>query len=182
MHNYNVIKAEPYLCVAACFEMIFATHNIIMDQIDIGNYFGVNVDDKYSGRLNSIKITDDYDKLGIVLKKHTINNFFKEYGLPFYETFYSVNNFEDWSFYDAIVENLNRGHHIICGVSYGSLFRNTRKIDFGHAILIENANNNLVSIIDPGPQHFGRKNVDPTDLFVAVHKKKDGLWVITQTE
>lgn len=179
-HHYDLIVANEYLCVAACLEMILKAESIIMPQSEIGEYFGINVSSDYSGPIRNVKYTDDLNRLGIVLKEESINEFFSQFQIPLKEDYVSIKTLQDWMFEDLLAEKLALGSHVVCGFSYGTLYKDEAKKRIGHVGLVEAIGRNSVVMLDPGPLNAGEKQVEIGDLFSAIHQKNDGVWVISR--
>jgi hypothetical protein len=178
-HNYLPVVAEPYLCVCALLEMIIKRKsNKLVTQHEIAEYIGVNVPHDYSGDIKNVRYVKDENLYGIVLNDDGLKPIFDRFALNLTEDFSSINKFQDWEFFENIEKNLSLSNDIIVGFSYGILFSDTTKQQIGHACLIEKVENEEVVIYDPGPENYGFKIINGLNLYSAIKKKKDGLWVI----
>ncbi|MGB3478560.1 MAG: hypothetical protein WBB67_05315 [bacterium] len=183
-YKYKIIKAKPFLCLAALLEIMIKS-SIKKSQIsqkEIGRFFGIWVPEGYKGNVKKTHITNTPNEWGIIVKNDIINKFFKTFKIPMREEFISIYNLQDWEFEDKIRELLIRGNHIICGYNYGSLYGDKQKRS-GHVSLISKISKDgkYVEILDPGPDNHGYKKVRTYDLYIAIHKKKDGIWSICLT-
>lgn len=176
----NNIISQPFLCVAAILETVLRNYGIAsLSQVEIAEFFGVNVPLHYEGEVKNILKTDDINLYGIRVQKNGINTFFDHYKLPLTENYISVFTFNDWQFEDIVKDNLKNNSHIVCGFDYGRLY-DTIDIGLGHVSLITAASENKITLLDPGPRGAGSKQVDIDDLFLAIKAKKDGLWIMSR--
>lgn len=179
-YKYKLDVAENYLCVAAVLQCILQLYDIELSQKEIASYFTLFIPENNSDLKELGKLTKDSNKFGIVLKDSDINRFFSSLKIKLYEKYYKINLFEDWELEDFLVNHLQKNAHLICGFSYGELYNDTKNINIGHVALITGVSNNKIHIIDPGPKKHGEKIVELSLLFRAIHKKKDGIWVIQE--
>jgi hypothetical protein len=128
--------------------------------------------------INGIK-TDNPNEYGIKLEKDTINEFFKHFDIPLSEKYVSIFQYEDWSFDDAISDFLKTDNHIVCGFSYSLLYNEKANIDVGHVSIITAKNYSEIELLDPGPKNPGIKHIDSENLYSAIKRKRDGLWLIS---
>lgn len=185
MRSYEHIVARPFFCVAALMEMILKAELINgLGQDDIAEYFGVNIPPDFEGApISNVIRTPDSTKWGIVTGKDGINEFFKEFNLPFTEEYSSIRLFQDWMFEDELELALKKDVHVICGYEYGSLFPESETAaSMGHASIILSISDpngeSRVSLYNPGPLSPGVKEVRCYDLFSAIHARNDGVWKI----
>lgn len=178
--RYEIIIADKYLCVPACLEIILRSHLYQLNQHEIAEYFSIHVFPDYNGTIKNILYTNDPKKLGVILERDSINSFFDKFNLPFSEEFVSIKLLQDWMFEDKIKECLALGSNLICGFSYGYLYKDKLKYEIGHVSIIESITEKNVILIDPGPLNAGSHKVEICDLYNAIRAKNDGLWVITK--
>ena len=178
-HNYFPVIADRYLCVCALVEMIIKKRlNKSVTQHEIAEFIGINVPVNYEGSIKNVNYVNDENLYGMVLNYEGLNPLFKKLDLEIREEYHTIFKFQDWEFYDFIKENLNNNREIILGFSYGALFSDNSNLLAGHACLVENVENGNVSIYDPGPEGYGFKIVESSNLYSAIKVKKDGLWII----
>jgi predicted HAD superfamily Cof-like phosphohydrolase len=181
--EYPPIKAEKYFCVPAILETILKKIGFLeIDQIEIGNFLGINVPvgyNDYPKACKNVHFSSKINLFGVVLKNDSLNNFFKSYNIPLIEEYRSINTIAEYDFIDLINDLVNYDCMIICGFNYSSLFSNGEK-KIGHASLITSVESykNEFTILDPGPKDFGFKNVDAEKLYDAIRSMDDGLWII----
>ncbi len=182
-YNYSVIQAKPYLCVAASLEMILkASLGSCMNQESIANYFGLCIPyDKaeFFTDLKNITYSDEPSNWGITVKKNGLNGFFQNFSIPLKEIYIPISTLNDFSFEKEIERNLIERNHIICGYNYSSLYKNNENV--GHVSIITGlTDDGTIYLLDPGPKENGIKKINSYDLFIAIKRKNDGLWIITQ--
>lgn len=179
-YSYEIVIAEPFMCVPACLEIILNIYGFNLNQNEIAEYFGIHVPQDYEGKISNIIKTDEENKWGIVFRENSLNDFFKDKALPLNERFVPINTLADWEFEEVVQKNLIEGNHLICGFSYEKLYKGFNNDNIGHVSIIESINSENIMLLDPGPHGVGRKNVNVYDLFKAIHFKKDGLWIISE--
>lgn len=183
--QYELVVAHKFLCVPAVLSMIVATTDILnLNQDKIAEYFGVNVpvgsDD---GLINNVKQINDENSWGVVISNNEVNGFFEHFGIPLEEHFIHVNTIAEYYFEDLIKNLLEDKKHIICGYDYYSLnLQNANSMRIGHVSIIKAIKNGNIVIIDPGPKDPGEKIIKPEDLFFAIKRKSNGLWIISEKE
>ena len=178
-HNYTLVVAKPFLCVGAVLQMILAEIGYNKyDQEDLIDFFDLWLPENHYKYHSNANLSDESRDWGVHLKYDTINNLFNHLKIPLTEKYYPVDTVEDWNMADLIADNMVRGHHLICGYVYGSLF-NKPDNKAGHVSLINGIfEDKKINVIDPGPDDPGEKEVDFIKLYKAMKEKKDGLWVI----
>ncbi len=183
MKNYQSVIAQDFLCVPATLQMIIQRSvNMDVSQIQIAEHLGVCVPTDYHGSIQNIERTDQISKWGVRIMNDDINRLFKKLNIPLQETYTPSNTLSDFEFNDFVTSLSLTGHDIICGFSYGVLFKERDNIDVGHVAILLECNGEVCSMYDPGPKNYGIKNVALDDLRMAMRVKKDGLWVIKKQE
>lgn len=180
--KYENLVADNYLCVPTVLEIILKSENVPnFDKYMIANYFGVVLPQQvvYS-QISNYSHSEDSIHQGITLKRDSINNFFKKNNIPLKEHFVWIKYIDRDFFSDFIYENLISGKHIICGYEYNTLYKKTGKYA-GHVSIITTAdpNKDVLCLLDPGPNSPGLKTISAQDLYYAILRAKDGLWVIS---
>ncbi len=179
----NKFKAEPYLCVAASLQyVIYQSTGKYIHQYEIADYFGVCYPDNHPiENVKNYSYSEDSSLWGIQIKKNGINQFFNDFLLPLKEEYYPINTFTEYSFETFINEKLKNKISIICGYSKSTLYKSLKiSSEIGHASIIKNidVSKSIIEIFDIDPSNYGKQIVDSYDLFVAIHRKHDGLWLI----
>jgi hypothetical protein len=153
-------------------------YHIAFNEKEIVDYFTLYIPENYKN-IKGIK-TNNPDDYGIKLTNTTLNDFFKHFNFPLHEKYLSIFTYDDWSFNFDLERLLNTNNHIICGFSYGSLYNEPDNIAVGHVSLITKINGSEIQLLDPGPKHPGLKYVNSDNLYAAIKRKKDGLWLISE--
>lgn len=181
--SYKNIIAENYLCVPAVLETILKSEDVLeIDKYMIANYFGVVLPPEvvYPQVLN-YSHSEDSKEQGIILKHDSINNFFKDNKIPMNELYVRINFIDRDFFADYIYDQLISGKHIVCGYEYHTLYKNIGKYS-GHVSVITDVDvkKDVLYLLDPGPKNPGLKTFLAQDLYCAISKAKDGLWIISR--
>ena len=147
--KYKLIKQEPHCCVPRCLQMIFERHNIIYDsQFKIAEELGLIIDKKYKGTQ-------------VQKEEYSINNYLKRHNIPLtFDYFYIVDYNSAKKFINDNIDN----DITVCykrGVMFG------KKLDGGHATLIEKIDGDIVTLIYPEDE-AGYRNVNVNDLIKAI--------------
>lgn len=175
------VIAKPELCAAAIISMII--RNMVdrkIDQEEIATFFGVSSKSSQQEESYFQKAETDND-IGISFKEKNLNDLFEHYNIPLTEQFILYNQIQRDFFTDAIEENF-KSAMIACGFSYSTLFKTNVSKDIGHAAIITKViDSETIEIYDPGPENAGFKAVSAEDMYHAIERKKDGLWVIKRT-
>lgn len=180
--DYKLVIAKPFQCIPACLEMIVQTMNIEINQSQIAEYFGLMVDENYHGSIANVKYTSDSNQLGIILQNDSVNKFFRDFMLPFKEEYLPIEKLSDWELMDTIMKELLLGSNLMCGYSYGILNIQEELDEIGHVSIIIGIDKEKIALLDPGPSDSGIKTYQFISLYKAIHKKKDGLWVIRSND
>jgi len=95
------------------------------------------------------------------------------------EVFISIRTmYNEYDMIDVIRRHLVTSA-VICGFNYSALYKNGEE-RYGHVSIIESAcGDNIVYLLDPGPQGYGRKCVKADQLFCTIKRVGDGLWCIS---
>jgi hypothetical protein len=149
---------------------------------EIAEYFGLYLPHNEKTEIKKVFYTTNPFEFGTRIKDNELNQFFVDFNLPLIEEYKSISLFQDWEFYDKVLQELENGCHLICGFSYGILFGQSKMIDIGHASIITKViDRNHFEILDPGPKEAGFKVVDYYKLYSAIRTKKDGVWIIKES-
>lgn len=187
IHGSEMISF-PFLCVATLLQIIIKKEfNHEVNQQIIADYFGVNLpmEQKENNNLviSNIKYIGDDNKLGIIIKDNSINQFFDEYNIPLIETYISILEIDDMSYETQLTKLISEDAYVICGYDYDSLHYNQTS-GVGHVSIITDYDpqTNLVTFYDPGPKNAGYKIIKDFDLYRSIKIKKDGFWIIKRKE
>ena len=96
------------------------------------------------------------------------------------ETYRSAYQIHPDDFTSLLKKELLKNNSIICAYSYGGLY-GYDSIEVGHVSIILDVSDDLstVTILDPGPDDYGMKEVNADRLLLAMRMKKNGLWIIS---
>lgn len=167
-HIYPLIKGSNYYCVPTCLRMVMASMNFFFSEIEIMNYFHLHTADD----------TDNEKLFGICVKNGDLDYLFSRIDVPLTEEFIPISHIIDFQFTDVIHQLLIEGKHIICGYSYGLLYKKPELKEIGHVSIIIDNDEKYITIINPGPENFGINRVKEDDLYDAIRTRSDGLWVL----
>ena len=176
--KYPLIVAQPFLCVAAILEIILKKEGYNQyNQQMIAESLGVNIPIDHKSSIKNINYTMDSNKWGIVLKNNTLTNWFMKNNINLVEDFISIFTISEFKFLDIINQLLITPYHLVCGFDYGYLY-NKQGNKIGHVSLIIGTECEQVILLDPGPDQPGEKMVNGYDLFSAIKRKEDGIWIV----
>lgn len=175
--------AENYLCVPAVLETIIKSESINgINKYDLANFLGVVLPSglKYP-QITNFSYDESTQNLGVKLTYNSINNLFDFYGIPLVEHYVKINIIDKDFFVDYLNDVLLSGKHIVCGFEYHSLYKQIGDYS-GHVSIIFNVDENseTVYLLDPGPRGAGIKAVKTYDLYQAISKAQDGLWIMSK--
>ncbi len=166
-YHYPIVQGADYFCVPTCLEMIVKSMGYQIDGRRIASYFHIVT--------NGEAATDN--DLGVHIINGELDRIFSDLHFPITEQYIPISQISEFEFTDIIRKHLIERSHIICGYSYGLLFREPLLEDIGHVSIILSAEKN-VEILNPGPKYAGVNNVREDDLFQAIRRKHDGLWIL----
>jgi hypothetical protein len=179
----TAIESENFLCLPSVLEIILFENNIDhINRYDIANYFGVVVPYNYGklpAQVFNIVYSNDENKLGILIRNNSINDFFCHFELPFVETYYPINLIAEYDFCEFVNRLLQKQNYVVCGVPSDYL-ESKSKSKIGHLLLIYDTyiKQDKVDVFDPGPKNFGCKTISAMDLHYSIKIKNDGIWAI----
>jgi hypothetical protein len=183
-HKYKLLKSEDFLCVPTSIYTIIESEKIHKDIefYDVVNYFNYFLpEEPENKRIINYLVTDSKNDWGAKLEKDTVNNLFEFFTLPLKEEYIPINTLTDWNFTDVIKKNLELNNHILFGFDYSFLY-NKQESSVGHVSLITGLDEHeLLEIQNPGPINLGIRTFNAYDVYLAIKKKSDGLWIITRT-
>ncbi len=182
--SYEIIVSKPFLCAAACaVSVIKNAIDVDITQDEIAEFYGVNHPPGLELEIKNTKVTSETWNQGIIFDKEGLNKFFKYKNLPLTEKYIPISTISDeFELEDQILTNFSQHRHIIFGYSYGVLSMDDNKYDVGHVSIVTGVSNgSYITILDPGPDGNGLKNIPIDYLYSAIRYKKDGLWVISTT-
>ena len=175
--------AENYLCVPAVLETVIKSEGIKeIGKYDLANFFGVVLPNGLEyPQITNFSHSGSAQSLGVNLKYNSINALFEFYNIPLVEEYVKINFIDRDFFADYLYDVLIAGKHVVCGFEYHSLYKLTGEYS-GHVSIVFDADktSDTVHLIDPGPRDAGIKTVKTYDLYQAISKAKDGLWIISQ--
>ena len=180
---YKPIKQKPYCCVPACISMILNRRKIKHgSQEEIGYELGLIISKEKVHLFTKVR-TGKKPAAGygtqINKKKYSIANYFSKNKIKLKEIYYPIEENKDIKKF--IVENLKSGNDLIVCFDNKKLYSEG---DFGHVSLIQNINNNIVTLIDPEKSVPNRRKVKLQKLVEAMKyhskKKRGGFWVISE--
>lgn len=169
--GYKIIDQKPYCCVPACIQMILYRRNLdVIEQEDIGIDLGLVVpkEEKYNFKnVPAGRIPKEGYGTRINIKKYSLNEFFKKRNLPLVSMYSAVNDIENVPEY--IGQNISLGNDLLV------CFRSSN--NSGHASLIEEIDDDIVTLVDPEPKI---KKVSSSNLIKSVkeHNQFGGFWLI----
>ncbi len=168
-YNYRPIISKDYLCVPYALKIIIDAS--LGEEIEIelvSNFFNVY----------RPKDTNDMNKFGAIINKDDVNSMFNELGLPLKEKYIPINSIAEYEFCDVVAECLKNGDHVIFGYSYGYLYGIDKYAQLGHVSIITEINGEMITILNPGPDNYGYHTFKYDDVYSAIRKKRDGIWII----
>ncbi|MUG46972.1 hypothetical protein QNH46_01430 [Paenibacillus woosongensis] len=172
------------MCVAALLQIIIKNEfNRDINQQIIADFFGINlpIDQKDNSNLvtSNMEYVEDDNKLGIIIKDNSINQFFQEYKIPMIEDYLPIYEIDDMVYETQLNQLASEDVYVICGYDYDFL-HHREATGVGHVSIITDYNpqTNIVTIYDPGPKNPGYKSVIDYDLYRSIKIKKDGFWII----
>lgn len=183
-YQYTPIKGEGFFCVPTSLYIIMKSEKISLSLEDIISDFKYTLPPDYSipKYIQDYEYSTETRKWGILLKKDTINSFFRKRGLPFVEMYLPINTIEEYNFYDILNTAITNNNHIILGYDYTRLCEGL-KGDIGHVSIVNRIiSEDIMEIIDPGPNNYGVKQVSIYDMYCSIKSWNDGLWIIQRQE
>lgn len=169
-YEYPVIQEKNYYCVPSCLKMVLSSMGFHYSIEELASNFTIVTVDE----------TTIDSELGIHIKNGDLNRLFNKINVPLWEEYIPINQISEFVFSDLIHNLLLQKAHIVCGYSYGLLFRDSSLLDIGHVSIILSSNSENVHILNPGPKFAGVNKVNEYDLYCAIRRKNDGLWVLKE--
>ena len=178
--RYEKIKQNNnYTCAPACLQMILKRNNIRYDtQEEIGYDLGLIVPEKDKHLFKKVR-TGKKPIAGygtqVQEEKYSINNYFIKNKIPLN---YECQYIDD---YERTKEFLfdNKNNDIMICLDYGVLY--DKNYTGGHLVVIDNINNELVTLIDPY-RDSNYETVQLEKIVAAIKKhgkeKAAGFWLI----
>lgn len=171
------VFAINYLCVYAMIEMVLKDiGKKDLDQIHLANQFGVTLPaGEYIEGVSNVEYCTDERECGAHIDIDRLNSFFSEKGIPLNASYIKANPFDC---YDK-AERHDAHMYIIYLYSYGSLNNDIEKKNVGHASMkIDNIENGIVSIYDPGPLGAGIKKIRLNKMYDAISDCNGGILIL----
>ena len=172
--KYNKVVQKPYCCVGACLEMILNRNNIINDgQIEIAYKLGLTVPEEYKD-IYPKAIFGNKPSAGygtqIQLKKYSLNNFFKNSNINLTVEYYYLTTVEDSLIF--LKQNMENDILICC---HCATLYDAPLADWGHMLLIENIENNIVTLLDPSAKRdYEKVTINKLVKSITTHGKSNG--------
>lgn len=163
--RYDPLRAEPNHCLVACIAMIARAVDggREWDQFEIAEMLGGITDE-------GLGLSD----IGMPVRLDAWRNL-PLLGAMFRTAEYVLSNsFDEWELDSYLSRGLQGGGHAVVTLSAGSLYRHSQR-ERGHAVLVEAVEGDVVQIIDPGPETFGRAVYPAIDLYWASRARTGGL-------
>lgn len=167
-YRYPLITGLDYHCVPTCLEMIVKSMGYQISGRQLASYFHI---------VTNEESVDDND-LGVHIVNGELDKLFADLCIPVSEQYIPISQIAEFEFTDIISKHLSEQAHIICGYSYGLLFREQLLEDIGHVSIILSAEEENVKILNPGPKNAGVNLVREDDLYQSIRRKRDGLWIL----
>ena len=160
--RYKLIKQEPYCCVPRCLQMIFDRNNIPYDsQITIAKELGLEEGKEHIGT----QVYKEEYSICKYLKKHKIPLVFEyKFSLNYDNVKTFLNNHKD----DDIIACYKRG------IMFG------KKLEGGHASVIEKIEDDMITLIYPEDESGYRKvHLELLLNAIRIHGKQNmaGFWI-----
>lgn len=177
-HRYKAIKAAPYMCLAAVLAMIIeAVSGDCLRPEELAEELGICIPEAADAPVHNTVVTADGMRWGMVVDDGILGKLFQRIGVGLREEYVPISRLQDWEFEQLIEDRLRQGAHVACGYSYHVLAGRGQP-DVGHAsIVVALLPEHHVTLIDPGPDGFGMREVDSGLLYAAVRARGAGLWV-----
>lgn len=183
MKKYIPITEQPYCCVPACIQMILLRRGIpLKSQEEIGYDLGLIVPQRYKKLFGKVRTGKrPKDGWGTQTGKliYSLNNFFRKN---------RINLKEERSFLikskeikEFLKKNLKDKDIIVC-FDYKNLYHKQRD-SRGHVSIIENIENDIVTLIDPEYRVPKYRKVSLEEISKAIESHGEenggGFWVIS---
>lgn len=160
--RYKLIRQEPYCCVPRCLQMIFDRRHISFEsQIEIAKELGLRNDKEYKGtQVNK--------------EEYSITNYLKKHKIPLSFKYFFITDYNEVKhFLNKYIED-----DIIVCYKRGVMF--DKKMEGGHATLIEKVEGNSIILIYPEDEK-GYREVTLEKMLEAIkcHSKENmaGFWL-----
>lgn len=177
MRKYDLIKAQPYLCVCAVLQSVLSRHGYTIDQLDIARQLGVTIPvaaiDSTTLRYQNLSFSDRDDELGTHLGKDTLNNFFSRNAIDLKETFITKWEIGEFNF-ESILSSIDESFDALMFFNYGVLYNEPENRNIGHCGIFVSVEGNNFVYGDPGPRRFGLNTVHIDDIYDAIKSGHDG--------
>ncbi len=174
------IIAENYLCFLALIEMILEDliGETYINQFYLAEYFGITVPHGCKTKIKNICYSDIDRELGVHLDENKLNFFFEETGIPLRASYIYVNPFVENDIDNYQCNNLRENSYVVYTYSYGGLYGIPDLYEIGHVALLDDViGENCIRIYDPGPKHYGYKEINRHVLYEAIRIIKGGIYV-----
>ncbi len=183
--KYKHVSQKPYGCVPACVQMILWRRKILKPPLaDIAYDLGIVLP---PGNRHLWPKSDGGRKpkagwgTRLNLKKYSLPQFFKRRNYPLQATFRPAEKLKSTKqFKKFLSENIKKSNDLLVCFNYPKLYHLAGS--WGHASLVERANQKYVNLRDPIPQYQAARRILPTDLLAALKNHyRGGIWVIKGT-
>lgn len=171
--KYKIIKQKPYCCVGACMEMILNRRNIsnkgqVSIACDLGLIVPLSYKDIYPHALIGDKPNAGYGTQ-IQKEKYSLNNFFKNNNLDLTMEYFFLTSSKDIKKF--LIDN-NLHDILIC--LYGEILYDEKEANWGHMVLFEGMENDLVFLADTYKNRQIRMSIVKLAKAIKVHGKNNG--------
>lgn len=184
---YDNIKniAKNFYCFPALIEVICKhRYGIDVDQVSIGSALGIVLpSDNFESRENSFSQPVIMEEFGVHVAPDKVQQYFMSIGVNVNVEIKYESQIFDGYLASEISNMLKPKTDVICGFSYGELYRKPSLSQFGHvSLVLDVMENGRIKIFDPGPENAGVKEVDELKLYDAMHIGRNGfLMAIRET-
>jgi hypothetical protein len=185
MKRYTPFTQQPYLCVAACLQMVLYRRGIpLLEQEDIANELGLIIpeeDLKYFAHARTGEMPSSGWGTQIQNDQYSMQKLFDKQAWPLNFTRYSeIHSVDELREKLLQVQHDNGADAMLC-FDYGILWG--LKDHGGHVCVFEKIEGDIVHIIDPERNVRKRRQADIHDFFKAIDfhgaQNAAGIWMIS---
>jgi len=178
MYDNITTIAKNFYCFPALIEVICKQrYGIDVDQLSIGSAMGIvlpSIDFKPKGV--SFYRPVMMEECGEYVDSNKVQMYFMSIGINVNVEMKYESQIFDGCLASEITKILDKRTDIICGYSYGELYRKTSLSQFGHvSLVLDVTENGRIKMFDPGPENAGVKEVDELKLYDAMHVGRNGF-------
>ena len=185
MYDDITTIAKNFYCFPALIEVICKhRYGIDVDQVSIGSALGIVLpSDDFKPKKVSFYRPVMMEEGGEHVDPNKIQMYFMSIGINVNVEMKYESQILDGSLATEISNMLKPKTDVICGFSYGDLYRDISLSQFGHvSLVLDVMENGRIKMFDPGPENAGVKEVDELKLYDAMHIGRNGfLMAIRET-